>query len=282
MILNLKLLLLLIIFAHKAHLNTVISTVGWEILLYWEVLIVSWGMTSRVVATIFAILWIDPLVCILWRLSWLHLTIMLLLLLLVGLLILHLLTNEFIHIIHTSTHCTICSVILRHEVSTLLTVPRLKATIAGHSCSRWWRLLLYVHLILQSGILMVIRFLASSVVLSLVVVPVVVWIILDVAVVLLVRWVTNASIVLILALVATRYSSLMIRILVIWLSSLVLVLWILILGTVCTHLLTSNTSRRPAHRIIQILHLLFIININLLLTSLILLLHKLTSIVLRK
>ena len=279
MILNLKLLLLLIIFAHKAHLNTVISTVGWEILLYWEVLIVSWGMTSRVVATIFAILWIDPLVCILWRLSWLYLTIMLLL---VHLLILHLLANEFIHIIHTSTHCTICSVILRHEVSTLLTVPGLKAAIARHSCSRWWRLLLDVHLILQSGILMVIRFLASSVILCLVVVPVVVWVILDVAVVLLVGWVTNAAIVLILTLVATRYSSLMIRILVIWLSSLVLVLWILILGTVCTYLLTSNTSRRPTHRIIQILDLLFIINVNLLLTSLILLLHKLTSIVLRK
>ena len=279
MILNLKLLLLLIIFAHKAHLNTISSTVGWEILLYWEVLIVSWGMTSRVVATIFAILWIDPLICILWRLSWLHLTIILLL---VNLLILHLLANEFIHIIRTSTHCTICSVILRHEVSALLTCPGLKATVARHSCSRWWRLLLDVQLILQSGILTYRWFLASSVILCLVVVPVVVWIILHVAVVLLVRWVTNASIVLILTLVATRYSSLIIRVLVIWLSSLVLVLWILILGTVCAILLTCNTSRRPAHRIVQILDLLFIIIVNLLLTSWILLLHKLTSIVLRK
>jgi hypothetical protein len=59
-------------------------------------------------------------------------------------------------------------------------------------------------------------------------------------------------------------------------------LWILILGTVCAHLLTCNTSRRPTHRIIQILDLLFIINISLLLTSLVLLLHKLASIVLRK
>ena len=280
MILNLKLLLLLIIFAHKAHLSSVISTVGWEILLYWEVLIVSWGMTSRVVATIFAILWIDPLVCILWRLPWLHLTIMLL----VNLLILHLrrLTSEFIHVVHTSTHCAVCSVILRHEVSALLTCPGLKATVARHSCSRWWRLLLDVQLILQSGILTYRWFLASSVILCLVVVPVVVWIILHVAVVLLVRWVTNASIVLILTLVATRYSSLIIRVLVIWLSSLVLVLWILILGTVCAHLLTCNTSRRPTHRIIQILDLLFIINISLLLTSLVLLLHKLASIVLRK
>jgi hypothetical protein len=51
-------------------------------------------------------------------------------LLLISLLILHLLANELIHIVHTCTHSTICSIILGHEISTLLAVPGLKTAIA--------------------------------------------------------------------------------------------------------------------------------------------------------
>ena len=209
------------------------------------------------------------------NLSWLWLGVILI----ICYLILYLLSHHLIHI-YTSTHCTVSCIVLSNKVTTLLTVSRLKASVSRHSCCCWWRLLLNMHLILKSGILVGVRILPSPIVLSLIMVSVVVWIILNIAILLVWGMTNSSSIVLVLTLVTTSNTSLMIGILVIRLSSLVLVLRTLILSTTRWYFLTTHSPWGTSNRIVQILTLLFFVNINLLLPSLVLLVHELTSVIL--